>query len=74
MNAALQATEPGAGRQAWLQRHPPEPVGHCRGLRALGWLEFRYPELAWRTNTRNLGKLMDKLMQRRALWTLKPGA
>jgi hypothetical protein len=31
---------------------------------ALGWLEFRFPEIAWRTEYPNLGKLMDKLMQR----------
>ena len=41
---------------------------------ALGWLEFRYPELAWRTEYPNLGKLMDKLMQRPSFADTKPGA
>ena len=41
---------------------------------ALGWLEFRYPELAWRTEYPNLGKLMDKLMQRASFADTKPGA
>ncbi len=39
---------------------------------ALGWLEFRYPELAWRTEYPNLGKLMDKLMQRPSFADTKP--
>lgn len=31
---------------------------------ALGWLEFRFPEIAWRSEHPNLGKLVDKLMLR----------
>lgn len=31
---------------------------------ALGWLEFRFPEIAWREDHPNLGKLLDKLMLR----------
>ena len=31
---------------------------------ALGYLDFRFPELAWRTEYPNLVKLHDKLMQR----------
>ena len=31
---------------------------------ALGWLEFRFPEIAWRTEYPNLAKLMDKLALR----------
>ena len=31
---------------------------------ALGWLEFRFPEIAWRSEYPNLGKLLDKLMLR----------
>ena len=31
---------------------------------ALGWLEFRFPDIAWRAEYPNLGKLQDKLMQR----------
>jgi glutathione S-transferase len=31
---------------------------------ALGYLDFRFPELAWRTDYPNLVKLHDKLMQR----------
>ena len=31
---------------------------------ALGWLEFRFPEIGWRADYPNLAKLMDKLAQR----------
>lgn len=31
---------------------------------ALGWLAFRFPDITWRNEYPNLGKLMDKLMLR----------
>jgi len=31
---------------------------------ALGWLEFRFPQIAWRAEHPNLARLLDKLMQR----------
>ncbi len=31
---------------------------------ALGWLEFRFPDIGWRAEYPNLAKLMDKLAQR----------
>jgi glutathione S-transferase len=31
---------------------------------ALGYLDFRFPEIAWRTDHTNLAKLQDKLMLR----------
>ena len=31
---------------------------------ALGWLEFRFPEIDWRAEHPNLARLMDKLAQR----------
>ena len=31
---------------------------------ALGYLEFRFPEIAWRVDYPNLAKLQDKLMLR----------
>jgi glutathione S-transferase len=31
---------------------------------ALGYLDFRFPDIAWRTSYPNLAKLQDKLMQR----------
>ena len=40
---------------------------------ALGWLEFRFPDIAWRSEYPNLGKLLDKLMQRPSFADTKPG-
>jgi glutathione S-transferase len=31
---------------------------------ALGYLDFRFPDMDWRTDYSNLAKLQDKLMQR----------
>jgi len=33
---------------------------------ALQWLEFRFPEITWRTNYPNLGRLADKLAARQS--------
>jgi glutathione S-transferase len=41
---------------------------------ALGWLQFRFPELDWRGKHPNLGKLLDKLMQRPSFADTKPAA
>jgi glutathione S-transferase len=37
----------------------------CAGC-ALGWLSFRFPEIDWRTEYPNLGKLFDKLSERQS--------
>ena len=39
---------------------------------ALGWLEFRFPEIDWRSPYPNLAKLHDKLMQRPSFADTKP--
>jgi glutathione S-transferase len=39
---------------------------------ALGWLDFRFPEVAWRATYPNLAKLQDKLMQRQSFIDTKP--
>ena len=39
---------------------------------ALGWLEFRFPEIAWRSEYPNLGKLLDKLMLRPSFADTRP--
>ncbi|MBC7215231.1 MAG: glutathione S-transferase N-terminal domain-containing protein [Burkholderiaceae bacterium] len=41
---------------------------------ALGWLEFRFPQVAWRAQYPNLGKLLDKLMQRPSFADTRPPA
>ncbi len=40
---------------------------------ALGWLEFRFPEIGWRADYPNLAKLMDKLAQRPSFADTAPG-
>ena len=39
---------------------------------ALGWLEFRFPDIAWRNAHPNLAKLQDKLMLRQSFIDTKP--
>lgn len=39
---------------------------------ALGWIEFRFPDIEWRNQYTNLAKLQDKLMQRPSFADTKP--
>lgn len=39
---------------------------------ALGWLEFRFPEITWRADHPNLGRLLNKLSQRPSFADTKP--
>ena len=41
---------------------------------ALGWLEFRFPQLDWRSEHPNLGRLLDKLQQRPSFADTRPVA
>ena len=41
---------------------------------ALGWLEFRFPQLDWRSEHPNLGRLLDKLQQRTSFADTRPVA
>jgi glutathione S-transferase len=41
---------------------------------ALGYLDFRFPELGWRTEYPNLAKLADKLAQRQSFIDTLPPA
>ncbi|GBU15171.1 glutathione S-transferase [Polaromonas sp.] len=40
---------------------------------ALGYLDFRFPENAWRSRYANLNRLQDKLMQRASFAETQPG-
>nr|WP_145549293.1 glutathione S-transferase N-terminal domain-containing protein [Variovorax boronicumulans] len=63
VNAGLKAISQGLGDKPY-----------CSGIHlslsdiavgcALGWLEFRFPDIAWRNTHPNLARLQDKLMQR----------
>ena len=39
---------------------------------ALGYLDFRFPHIAWRDDHPNLGKLFDKLSQRQSFIDTAP--
>ena len=39
---------------------------------ALGWIEFRFPDIDWRNQYTNLAKLQDKLMLRASFADTKP--
>ena len=73
VNAALKAMSQGLGDKPYCSGIHLSQSDIAVGC-ALGWLEFRYPELAWRTEYPNLGKLMDKLMQRPSFADTTPGA
>ncbi|MDF1485179.1 glutathione S-transferase N-terminal domain-containing protein [Ramlibacter sp. H39-3-26] len=55
---------------------------HCSGVHftladiaagsALGWLEFRFPQIAWRAEHGNLARLYDKLLQRQSFIDTQP--
>jgi glutathione S-transferase len=69
-----------AGLKAFSQGLGDKP--YCSGIHlslsdiavgcALGWLEFRFPDIAWRNTHPNLAKLQDKLMQRQSFIDTKP--
>jgi glutathione S-transferase len=71
VNAAIKAIARGLGDKPY-----------CSGIHlslsdisvgcALGWLEFRYPQVAWRGEYPNVAKLMDKLNQRQSFLDTAP--
>ena len=71
-----------AGLQAMSQGLGDKP--YCSGIHlslsdiavgcALGWLEFRFPQLDWRSEHPNLGRLLDKLQQRPSFTDTRPVA
>lgn len=72
VHAALRAMSLGLGDKAF-----------CSGIHlslsdvavgcALGWLEFRFPEIAWREEYANLARLQDKLAARPSFADTVPG-
>ena len=69
-----------AGLKAMAQGLGEKP--YCSGIHlslsdvavgcALGWIEFRFPEIAWRAEHPHLGRLLDKLMQRPSFAETQP--
>lgn len=71
VNAGLKAISQGLGDKPY-----------CSGIHlslsdiavgcALGWLEFRFPDISWRNTHPNLARLQDKLMQRASFADTQP--
>lgn len=57
---ALAALSAGLGDKAWCHGHSATLADIATGI-ALGYLEFRFPEIAWRTRHANLARLQDTL-------------
>jgi len=60
---ALAAMARGLGERPWCNGGHFSLADIAVGC-ALGWLEFRYPDIDWRTSHPNLGRLLEKLAQR----------
>ena len=63
VHAALAAMARGLGERPWCNGGHFSLADIAVGC-ALGWLEFRYPDIDWRTSHPNLGRLLEKLAQR----------
>lgn len=73
VNAALLAMSQGLGERPWCAGTHFSLADIAVGC-ALGWLEFRFPELQWRHGHPNLAKLVDKLAQRQTFADTVPVA
>ena len=71
VDAALQAMSKGLGDKAFCVGIHLSLADLSVGV-ALGYLDFRFPQIAWREKYPNLLKLQDKLMQRTSFADTKP--
>ncbi len=71
VNAALQAMSDGLGDQPYYMGTHLSLADIAVGV-ALGYLDFRFPEIAWREAHPNLQRLYDKLMLRPSFADTKP--
>ena len=65
INASLRSISQGLGEKAFCVGTHFSLADIAVGC-ALQWLEFRFPEITWRTNYPNLGRLADKLAARQS--------
>ncbi|EKD96900.1 MAG: hypothetical protein ACD_23C01195G0003, partial [uncultured bacterium] len=70
--AALQAASKGLGDKPFCMGVHLSLADVAVGV-ALGYLDFRFPQLAWREQYPNLVKLQDKLMLRASFMDTQPG-
>jgi glutathione S-transferase len=73
VNAALKAMASGLSEKGWCAGDKYSLADIAVGC-ALGYLDFRYPQLDWRAQHSNLARLFDKLMQRQAFIDTVPVA
>ena len=70
---SLEALSQGLGDKPWCTGNHHSLADICVGC-ALGYLDFRFPAIDWRTTHPNLDKLYDKLMQRPSFTDTAPPA
>lgn len=71
VRTSLQSMSQGLGEKPYCSGIHPSLADIAVGS-ALGWLEFRFPDIAWRMDHPNLARLMDKLMQRQSFIDTQP--
>ena len=71
VNASLKAMSLGLGERAWCCGIHHTLADLAVGC-ALGYLDFRFPEIQWRADYPNLAKLFDKLSQRASFQDTAP--
>lgn len=72
VDAALHAMAKGLGEKAWCCDERYSLADIATGC-ALGWIEFRFPELRWRIDYPKLAGLLDRLHGRPSFADTRPG-
>jgi glutathione S-transferase len=70
-HTSLTAMSRGLGERTWSNGHGYTLADIAVGC-ALGYLDFRFPHIDWRTKHPNLGKLYAKLSQRQSFIDTEP--
>lgn len=73
VHASLKAMSQGLGDRPWCNGNHHSLADIAVGC-ALGYLDFRFPQIDWRDDYPNLGKLLEKLMQRQSFIDTAPSA
>lgn len=71
VHASLKAMSQGLGDRPWCNGNHHSLADIAVGC-ALGYLDFRFPQIDWRDDYANLGKLLEKLMQRQSFIDTAP--
>lgn len=73
VRSSLKAMSQGLGDRSWCMGTHHSLADIAVGC-ALGYLEFRFPQITWRADYPNLGRLFDKLSQRQSFIDTAPPA